>query len=110
MPRPVALSPHDPQWTVRAGALIEAIDHLPERERLLMGMHYEQDMNLKEIADSGCSSQMHRSVTGNIHWPPIAGLEGPNYLLNPGIRAQKPPEASQGHRVFLIAHKGLKTS
>ena len=25
MPRPVALSPHDPQWTARAGSLIEAL-------------------------------------------------------------------------------------
>ena len=30
-------------------ALIEAIEELPERERYLMGMYYEQDMNLKEI-------------------------------------------------------------
>ncbi len=29
--------------------LIKAIDDLPERERNLMGMYYEQDMNLKEI-------------------------------------------------------------
>lgn len=29
--------------------LINAIDELPERERNLMGMYYEQDMNLKEI-------------------------------------------------------------
>lgn len=29
--------------------LIEAIEDLPERERNLMGMYYEQDMNLKEI-------------------------------------------------------------
>lgn len=29
--------------------LISAIDDLPERERNLMGMYYEQDMNLKEI-------------------------------------------------------------
>jgi RNA polymerase sigma factor for flagellar operon FliA len=29
--------------------LIQAIDDLPERERNLMGMYYEQDMNLKEI-------------------------------------------------------------
>lgn len=33
------------------GALIEAIENLPERERLLMGMHYEQDMNLREIGE-----------------------------------------------------------
>jgi RNA polymerase sigma factor for flagellar operon FliA len=32
-------------------ALIEAIGHLPERERLLMAMHYEQDMNLREIGE-----------------------------------------------------------
>jgi RNA polymerase sigma factor FliA len=33
------------------GALIKAIDALPERERLLMAMHYEQDMNLREIGE-----------------------------------------------------------
>lgn len=32
-------------------ALIQAIDHLPERERMMMGMHYEQDMNLREIGE-----------------------------------------------------------
>jgi RNA polymerase sigma factor for flagellar operon FliA len=31
--------------------LIHAIDRLPERERQLMGMHYEQDMNLREIGE-----------------------------------------------------------
>lgn len=30
-------------------ALVMAIDQLPEREKLLMGLYYEQDMNLKEI-------------------------------------------------------------
>jgi RNA polymerase sigma factor FliA len=33
------------------GALIKAIENLPEREKLLMGMHYEQDMNLREIGE-----------------------------------------------------------
>lgn len=32
-------------------ALIKAIEDLPERERMLMGMHYEQDMNLREIGE-----------------------------------------------------------
>ena len=32
-------------------ALIKAIDGLPERERMLMGMHYEQEMNLREIGE-----------------------------------------------------------
>lgn len=31
-------------------SLVEAIDQLPERERLLMGMYYEQEMNFREIA------------------------------------------------------------
>ena len=32
------------------GALVQAITQLPEREQYVMGMYYEQDMNLKEIA------------------------------------------------------------
>ena len=32
------------------GALVEAIKKLPEREQYVMGMYYEHDMNLKEIA------------------------------------------------------------
>lgn len=32
-------------------ALIQAIENLPERERMLMGMHYEQEMNLREIGE-----------------------------------------------------------
>jgi RNA polymerase sigma factor FliA len=31
-------------------ALVDAIEHLPEREKYVMGMYYEHDMNLKEIA------------------------------------------------------------
>lgn len=31
-------------------ALIEAIDRLPERERQLMALYYEQDLNFREIA------------------------------------------------------------
>ena len=33
------------------GALVQAIENLPERERQLMGMHYEQEMNLREIGE-----------------------------------------------------------
>jgi RNA polymerase sigma factor for flagellar operon FliA len=32
-------------------ALIKAIDNLPERERLMMALHYEQDLNLREIGE-----------------------------------------------------------
>lgn len=32
-------------------ALVRAIDKLPERERQVMGMYYEQELNLREIAE-----------------------------------------------------------
>lgn len=32
------------------GALVKAIEALPEREKLLMSLYYEQDLNFKEIA------------------------------------------------------------
>ncbi len=52
--RHVADSEADPMSVLKdqrlRKALVAAIDTLPERERHIMGMYYEQDMNLKEIA------------------------------------------------------------
>lgn len=31
--------------------LVEAIESLPEREKMMMGLYYEQDLNLREIGD-----------------------------------------------------------
>jgi RNA polymerase sigma factor FliA len=33
------------------GALVSAIELLPEREKLLMGLYYEKELNFREIAD-----------------------------------------------------------
>lgn len=33
------------------GRLIEAIEDLPEREKTMMGLYYEQDLNLREIGE-----------------------------------------------------------
>ncbi|MBN9460987.1 MAG: RNA polymerase sigma factor FliA [Burkholderiales bacterium] len=59
-------------------ALAAAIERLPERERLVMGMYYEQDMNLKEIgAVLGVTesriSQLHSQAVARLrtqmkHW------------------------------------------
>ncbi|MDZ4200594.1 MAG: RNA polymerase sigma factor FliA [Gallionella sp.] len=51
--------------------LVHAIDALPERERLLMGMIYEQDMNLREIGEVfGVSesrvSQLHSQAVARL--------------------------------------------
>lgn len=52
--RYVADSSADPLSMLRdhrlRAALVQAIETLPEREKYVMGMYYEHDMNLKEIA------------------------------------------------------------
>jgi len=52
-------------------ALIAAIDALPDREKLLMGLYYEQDLNLKEIAavlevSESRVSQLHSQAMARI--------------------------------------------
>jgi RNA polymerase sigma factor for flagellar operon FliA len=51
--------------------LIEAIDDLPEREKNLMGMYYEQDMNLKEI---GAVMGVSESRVCQLHSQAVARL------------------------------------
>lgn len=53
------------------GALIEAIDTLPERERLLLSLYYDEELNLKEIgAVLGVSesrvSQLHSQCAARL--------------------------------------------
>lgn len=52
-------------------ALIQAIERLPERERQLMGMHYEQDMNLREI---GAVMGVSESRVCQLHSQAVARL------------------------------------
>ncbi|MGA7179842.1 MAG: RNA polymerase sigma factor FliA [Thiobacillaceae bacterium] len=51
--------------------LIAAIDDLPEREKNLMGMYYEQDMNLKEI---GAVMGVSESRVCQLHSQAVARL------------------------------------
>ncbi|MDT3677586.1 MAG: RNA polymerase sigma factor FliA [Burkholderiaceae bacterium] len=52
-------------------ALVAAIEKLPERERLVMGMYYEQDMNLKEI---GAVLGVTESRISQLHSQAVARL------------------------------------
>ena len=52
-------------------ALVAAIEGLPERERLVMGMYYEQDMNLKEI---GAVLGVTESRVSQLHSQAVARL------------------------------------
>jgi RNA polymerase sigma factor FliA len=54
-------------------ALIQAIENLPERERMLMGMHYEQEMNLREIGEVMGVSE---SRVCQLHSQAVARLRG----------------------------------
>lgn len=52
-------------------ALITAIEDLPEREKLVMGMYYEQEMNLKEI---GAVLGVTESRISQLHSQAVARL------------------------------------
>lgn len=52
-------------------ALAQAIEKLPERERFVMGMYYEQDLNLKEI---GAVLGVTESRVSQLHSQAVARL------------------------------------
>jgi RNA polymerase sigma factor FliA len=54
-------------------ALVKAIDALPEREKLLMGLYYEQDMNFREIA---AVMEVSESRVCQLHSQAVARLRG----------------------------------
>jgi RNA polymerase sigma factor for flagellar operon FliA len=52
-------------------AVIEAIEALPEREKILMGLYYEQEMNLKEI---GAVMGVSESRVSQLHSQAVARM------------------------------------
>jgi RNA polymerase sigma factor FliA len=54
-------------------AVIKAIDNLPDREKLLMGLYYEQELNLKEI---GAVMGITESRVSQLHSQAIARMRG----------------------------------
>jgi RNA polymerase sigma factor for flagellar operon FliA len=52
-------------------AVIQAIDNLPEREKLLMGLYYEQELNLKEI---GAVMGVSESRVSQLHSQAVARM------------------------------------
>ncbi|MEQ5844433.1 RNA polymerase sigma factor FliA (plasmid) [Paraburkholderia acidicola] len=55
------------------GALIDAIEQLPEREKLLMSFYYEHGMNLREIGDL---MEVSESRVCQLHSQAVARLRG----------------------------------
>jgi RNA polymerase sigma factor for flagellar operon FliA len=54
-------------------ALVHAIEDLPEREKLLMGLYYEQELNFKEIA---AVLEVSESRVCQLHSQAVARLRG----------------------------------
>ena len=54
-------------------SLLTAINNLPEREKILMSLYYEQDLNLKEI---GAVMNVTESRVSQLHSQAIARLRG----------------------------------
>ncbi|MGZ5781509.1 MAG: sigma-70 family RNA polymerase sigma factor, partial [Burkholderiaceae bacterium] len=52
-------------------AVIQAITALPDREKILMGLYYEQEMNLKEI---GAIMNVSESRVSQLHSQAIARM------------------------------------
>jgi RNA polymerase sigma factor for flagellar operon FliA len=52
-------------------AVIDAIDLLPEREKMLMGLYYEEELNLKEI---GAVMGVSESRVSQLHTQAVARL------------------------------------
>lgn len=67
----------DPLETLRDSrfrkALINEIEHLPEREKLVMGLYYEQELNLKEI---GAVLGVTESRVCQLHTQAVTRLRG----------------------------------
>ncbi|MGB3742432.1 MAG: RNA polymerase sigma factor FliA [Castellaniella sp.] len=83
-------------WLVREGlrgALVSAIENLPEREQLLLSLQFEQDLNQKEIAvvlqvTEGRVSQLRSQAVARIRawlsshsWEPESGGDDLENLL-----------------------------
>lgn len=67
-----AAEPHEVLGDLRfREALVAAIEKLPEREQLVMGMYYEQEMNLKEI---GAVLGVTESRISQLHSQAVARL------------------------------------
>ena len=57
----------------RRKAIAEAIKHLPERERLVLSLYYEQELNLKEI---GAVLKVTESRVCQLHGQALLRLQG----------------------------------
>ena len=79
------------------GALVTAIAGLPEREKLMMALYYEQDLNLREIGEvMGVTEsrvcQLHSQAVARLRASVLGGEDDPKPL--PKRRGRKPKSAA----------------
>jgi hypothetical protein len=78
-------------------AVIEAIDALPPREKILMGLYYEEELNLKEIGAVMGVSESRVSQLHTRRWPACAQTQGKSCGLGQPDR----PAARAGRHLFV---------
>ena len=93
-------------------ALVEAIERLPEREKLLMSLYYERGLNLREIGavlevSESRVCQLHRS---RACVPGCANRRGSALSPDPLLTAARADAARvpDAHRVRMLAHSARR--
>jgi len=81
------------------GALVAAIGDLPEREKLMMALYYEQDLNLREIGEvMGVTEsrvcQLHSQAVARLR-AAVLGADAAPALKPAGKRRGRKPKAAQ---------------
>jgi RNA polymerase sigma factor for flagellar operon FliA len=79
--------------------LVRAIENLPEREKMLMALYYDEDLNLREIGEvlgvtESRVSQLHSQAVARLR----AQILGATALKPGGTRRGQSPESGEGGR------------
>jgi RNA polymerase sigma factor FliA len=76
--------------------LVRSIEDLPDREKMVMGLYYEQDLNLREIGDilgvtESRVCQLHSQAIARLRSRIFAGKQGRKKAKSESAQSSRPP-------------------